>query len=343
MESLKGWTVAVRKRAPLPGPDGIPSIAVSHTVEGFEKIHGPGYIEMEVRAMVWNKKNSMTHKQDPYGWSEALRMPTKRRAAADLYADMMKETSLTKLKGIVERFYHPSLKHYVLGKMSEDKPGQSAAMALKEWLRTSVKNSLPQSKFSNHPGDQARKVDLTKFVDDPAAPIPAVIGVKMIDTGVQGKIDLERMDPRTGQIIHRYMTQPPNRAVYVAYPKKRDGSMDPSKPCLLFLRQNDSIITESLAVFRPLPEGLARGRILGGGNGNFHSRGVLEKYLEECGFHCYIRLTSGCVISYEDGRQWFVRNFDQSKDFKKARLRNIKGVQKTPFNTHILPLVFLGK
>ena len=343
MEQLKGWTIAVRKRAPRPGSDGIPAISVKDAVEGFEKVHGPGYIEMEVRAMAWNKKNSMTHKQDPYGWSETLRMPTKRKAAADLYANMMKETSLTKLKSMVERFYHPALKHYILGKMSDDKPGQSAAMALKEWLRTSVKNSLPNSKFSNHPGDQARKADLENFVAAAAAPIPVIIGVKMIDTGVQGKIDLERMDPRTGQIVHRYMTQPPNKAVYVAYPKKSDGIMDPLKPCLLFLRQNDSIITESLAVFHPLPEGLARGHVLGGVKVIVHGRELLEKYLEECGFYCYIRLTPGCVINYKDGQQWFVRNFDQSKDFKKARLRNIKSVKKTPFSSRVETLVFLDK
>jgi len=340
---LKGWTASVRKRAPRPGSDGIPAISVKGMVDGFEKIHAPGYIEVEVRAMVWNKKNSRTHKQDPYGWSESHHMPTKRKAAADLYADMTKENSPTRLKAMVERIYHPALKHFILGRMDTDKPGQSAAAALKEWLQASIRNSLPDSQFSNHPGDQARKADLEMFAEVPAAPIPAIIGVKMIDTGVQGKIDLERMDHKTGRIVHRYMTDPPNKAVYVAYPKKRDGGSDMTKPCLLFLRQNDAIIVESLAAFRPLPEELARGRVLGSTQSKIFDAALLEKYLEECGFHCYIRLTSGCVINYEDGKRWFVRNFDQSKDFKKARLRNIKGVQKTPFSRRIEPLVYLGK
>ena len=76
----------------------------------------------------------------------------------------------------------------------------------------------------------------------------------MFDTGVRGKIDLARLDRQTGKIGHRYMTQPANRGVILAYSKKKSGEADTGKPYLAFVKQNYSLKPEG-ALFKPLPEG----------------------------------------------------------------------------------------
>lgn len=344
VERLRSWASAVRARAPKPSISGVPECpAVDACVDGFETVHPSGYVEMEIRSMRWNQKDSMTHKQDPYGWSEKRQLPTKRKAALDLYGELKKESSPQKVKGIVGLIHHPALNKAVLESINPESPGASAAEALKAWLRLSVKNSIVNSRFSRHPGDMARKAELEKFVTEDDCPIPAVIGVKMFDMGVRGKIDLVRMDRITGKAGHRYMTQPPNRAVIVAYPQKQNGKPALDRPYCLYLRQNQAITTEGSPIFKPLPSALSEGVMLGNKSSKKGNRErVLEAYLSECGFHSYAYLTPGCVAHYRNGEDWFVRNFDKSKGFKKERLKNITGVRRTPFVEQVVSLKSLS-
>jgi len=338
LSSLKAWSASVKRKAPKPSADGIPSIQnLNDFVDGFEVVHGDGYVDVALRTMVWNQRDTMTHKQDPYGWSAKDKRPTKRTSALDLYTELKKEKA-GKVKNKVELIHHPSLRKAVSDAVTPENPGGTAAEALKLWLCNSVRNTLKTSHFSNHPGDRARKEALEKFASNENETIPAVIGVKMFDLGVQGKIDLERLDRQTGNVGHRYMTQPPNRGVIVAYPKASDGHPDMARPCCLYLRQNGAVIPEGLAIFKPLPDKLSKGRIFGSHNNEVSTlfRDV-EDYLKDCGFFGYILLTPGCVAHYADGHSWFVRNFDQSKDFKKFRLRNIVAIRKTPFSQKLIP------
>jgi hypothetical protein len=306
-------------------------------------VHPSGYVELEIRSMRWNQKDSMTHKQDPYGWSDKQQLPTKRKAALDLYGELKKETSLQKVRGMVGLIHHPSLNKAVSENINPDSPGESAAEALKASLRQSVKNSIAHSRFSNHPGDMARKSELEKFIMEDDCPIPAVVGVKMFDMGVRGKIDLVRMDRRTGKAGHRYMTAPPNRAVIVAYPRKKDGKPAMDKPHCLYLKQNQAITTEGSALFKPLPSALSEGVMLGKkSNAKDNRKRALEAYLSECGFHSYAYLTPGCVAHYQNQENWFVRNFDKSEGFKKGRLKDITGVRRTPFVEQVVSLKSLG-
>jgi hypothetical protein len=159
---------------------------------------------------------------------------------------------------------------------------------------------------------------------------------------VRGKIDLLRIDKQTGGIGHRYMTQPAIKAVIVAYPKKSDGHIDSGKPCCLYLRQNNAFAAEGLSIFKPLPALLSDGIKIGEKRKRISNQNLaLEEYLVDSGFHSYGYLTPGCVIYYRDGKNWFVRNFDQSKDFKKGRLKNIAGIKRTPFVNQIKPLKIL--
>jgi len=342
---LKNWVAKVRSRAPKAGDEGIPVCPGGpQYVDGFETVHLGGYVEVELRSMLWNQKDSMTHKQDPYGFSEKTGMPTKRTSAVDLHAELKKEKNLSKVKSRIALIHHPALRNALQESLSSDTPGPSAAEALKAWLRISVRNSLAHSRFSNHPGDQARRSELEKFATQEDCPIPTVIGAKMSSMGVRGKIDLRRLDRQTGGIGHRYMTQPPNKGVIVAYPKREDGKPDLTRPCLVYHKQDLSVSSENMRIFKPLPPILSDGVILGKkivDKGD--RRRALEKYLSDCGFHSYIYLTPGCTIRYKDGTEWFVRNFDTDEDFKKGRLKEIIGTRRTPFIDSLTQLKTLSQ
>ncbi len=203
-------------------------------------------------------------------------------------------------------------------------------------------NSISSSTFSKHPADMRRRQGLENFAADTNAPIPRVIGVKRFDTGVQGKIDLERRDPLTGKTGHRYMTDPANRAVVLAYPCEADGKANFSKPVTAGVRQNFALKTSGERIFRPMPTELERGIVWGNGAtqaSRWDDR--LETYLADCGFHSYVLLTPCCVIVYEDGTKRFIRNFDESKDFKKRILKGVIGVRRTPFVSRTMPLKVL--
>jgi hypothetical protein len=338
---VKNWARSAKQKAPKVGKDGIPEIPhYNFYVDGFEKVDLNGYVEFDLKKMCWNQKDSMTHKQDPYGWSEKEQLPTKRTAAVDLYTDFKKEPNKDRVKNIVERVSHPALRMKMLAAMESETPGVSTAEAMKEWLRQSIRNSIQKSFFSNHPGDQARKTDLEKFSGGKEDTIPSVIGVKMFDTGVRGKIDLTRLDKQTGGIGHHYMTQPANRGVILAYPKKPSGEADTAKPCLAFIKQNSSLKPEG-AFFKPLPKGLSEGIIFGVGRSSMEWEKQVQAYLLECKFHSYGLLMPGCVVQYKNGNRWFVRNFDQNADFKKTRLKEITGIQRTPFANRVAPLKLL--
>lgn len=281
----------------------------------------------------------MTHKQDPYGWSETHQLPTKRTSALSLYAELTKEKDKKKLAGIVQRIHHPALRKVMGAGLEAESPGAGAAEALRGWLRESVKKSIRKSSFSTHPGDQARKADLEAFAEKDGTPIPAVIGVKMLDIGVRGKIDLQRTDRQTHGIGHRYMTQPPIRQVILAYPVSKTGTPDLVKPCTASVRQSLAIVPEGLAIFKALPERLKSGDILGvKRNSGGGWRKLVETYLRDCGFHSYAMVTPGCVLCYSDGATLFLRNFDKSEGFKKSILRGVIGVRRTPFVDRMIPL-----
>ena len=340
--AIGAWLRSVRSRAPRSGGDGIPVLPrYSWCVDGFENVDQNGYVTVDLAAMNWNQKDSATHKQDPYGWSEKARKPTKRTSALEFYEELVKETSQSKIKGKVERVYHPGLRAAMAAKLTTEPVGPSVADAMKQWLRDSVVNSMASSAFSSHPADQRRKKDLEDFARNLEAVIPGVIGIKMIDTGVDGKIDLKRKDRQSCKIGHRYMTDPANRAVILAYPLRSDGSANLSRPCCAMIRQNLALKTKE-RFFGPKPPELENGVVWGDTDLSLSTWTTkLEDYLSACGFHSYVTLTPCCVVCYGDGRQRFIRNFDENQDFKKKILQNIKGVRRTPFASRVTPLKVL--
>ena len=344
--SLKAWADQVRGKAAPAGEDGIPVIpAYKCFVPGFEETDAHGYVTVEMAMMNWNKKDTATTKQDPYGWSESRQHPTKRVSARTLFDDLREEKSKKNPSELIKRIYHPALRSAVEKAYQESHNRIQAAEALKNWLRDSVKNSLRSSSFSRHPSDIRRRQDLERFANGKTDEIPVVIGIKCLDTGVAGKIDAARMDRQTGTTGHRYLTDPANRGVVLAYPTTRSGACDRRKPCTAGIRQNYSLKTDETA-FRSMPASLERGVVWGK---KTHSPRAmesafskeLEQYLRDRRFHSYCILTAGCVVCYEDGTERFIRNFDKSKGFKKTILRNIVALKRTPLSTRVVPLKVL--
>lgn len=337
------WRRKALSRAPQAGKDGIPVMpGYNWCVPGFEIVDGNGYVEVEMGSMNWNQRDSATHKQDPYGWSEKTSKPTKRTAALELYEQLAKEKDKGKLERLVATIHHPALREDMAKALEKTSPGPAVAEAMKAWLRKSVANSIGSSSLSKHPADMRRRQDLENFAGDTNASIPRVIGVKRFDQGVQGKIDLERRDPLTGKTGHRYMTDPANRAVVLAYPCRADGKANFSKPVTAGVRQNFALKTSGERIFGPKPPELEGGRVWGNGvNQASRWNDTLETYLADCGFHSYVLLTPCCVICYEDGTKRFIRNFDESKDFKKRILKGVIGVRRTPFASKTVPLKVL--
>jgi hypothetical protein len=347
LRTLGTWRRAVMAKVPPAGEDGIPVLPdPKQYVQGFESTDANGYVTVEMCMMNWNQKDSGTHKQDPYGWSEKEQKPTKRVAAKSLFDELRNDKSKKKPDELIKRIYHTALRAAVEKAFGASQDRLAAAEALKKWLRESVRNSLSSSSFSRHPSDMRRKQDLEKFAHEDGGDIPIVIGVKCLDPGVKGKIDAQRLDRRTGKTSHRYMTDPPNRGMIIAYPSTRSGQCDRGKPCTAGIRQNYSLKTEDKTIFKPKSELIERGVVWGNNRGSLKdletnfSR-ALEQYLSQCGFHSYCILTAGCVVCYEDGTQRFIRNFDKSKDFKKAIRKNIMGVRRTPFSNRVVPLKVL--
>jgi len=342
VHDLGTWCRKVRARVPKSGKDGVPALpGYDWYVPGFESVDANGYAVIEMATMNWNQKDAATHKQDPYGWSARAKKPTKRTAALELYEKLKTKKAKSEIERIVATIHHPALRAAMSKELETADPGAAVAEAMKEWLRESVSQSINKSEFSRHPADLLRRQQLVEFANNGGL-IPQVIGIKRFDTGVQGKIDLERIDPFTGKTGHRYMADPANREVVLAYPSGSDGKANLSKPVTAGVRQNFALKTGGERIFGPKPLELEGG--IAWGNGTPPKNGwteVLETYLAGCGFSCYVRLTPCCVICYQDGTQHFVRNFDKNDGFKKSILENVIGVRRTPFTSKIMPLKVL--
>lgn len=340
VHNLGTWRRSVVSKAPKADKEGIPVLPVyDWCVPGFETVDDKGYVSLEMACMNWNQKDSATHKQDPYGWSERASKPTKRASAIELYEKLVKEKNEGKIKNLVEDIHHPGLRMAMEKAFDATKSGPAVAEAMKQWLQNQVKNSLSSSSFTRHPADQRRRKELAIFAENSEAKIPQVIGIKKFDRGVKGKIDLVRQDPVTGKAGHRYMTQPANRAVVLAFPPGSNGKADLSKPYTIGVRQNFAVKTQGERIFKPKPQELEEGIVWGrDASPPLGWKHKLEAWLLGCGFHGYVQLTPCCVVCYEDGTQRFIRNFDDSKDFKKRILKRIVGVRRSPFASRVEPL-----
>jgi hypothetical protein len=349
-KDINEWKKDVQKLAPKSGSQGIFELPpMTDAVPAFENIENGNFISADLALFNWNRKNCGTHRQDPFSWNKHIDCPSKRKKASELVADLMGQKSESKIQKTISQIVHPNLKTYLQNVADGNNAGEKVAKALTEWLKKSVRNSLPNSKFSNHPGDRARKNDLEKFANDPDSAIPAVIGIRMFFPARKGNVDLCRQDCQTDSICHRYMTNPSNACLILAYPQNKKSQPDRKKPLILEVRQSGAVqIKTGRQNLQTIPDGPLNGRIFGDNNRqsctlNGESwNNCLKEYLSDCGIAEYAFIYQGCVVQYKNGSQQFVRNFSPDYGFKTALLKEVVGVRKSPLCQTIQPMIRLN-
>jgi hypothetical protein len=326
---LQWWVERVRKAAPSPGKNGIPEIPLPHTAPGFEEVLPGNFVHADLARMNWNRKDSGVQRQEIYGWSGKEHLPVKRVTAASIAEELRgadKKESLEKKKAevwkIVKGVVHPRLKKALTDASMGDTPGAKAAEALKTWLQKSIRGNLDKSGFTPHPADQMRAKTLRDFVAGQTAAIPAFIGIKIYYPWLKANIDLNRVDPRNGEVLHRYVADPANVAKIVAY-KKKDSQVNRNKPLTLDWRQSGAVMPNVKALGE-VPEGLLNGRALGRkaiDQGAW--RTSLHQFFEKAGIVEYAVVPQGCVLKYENGTEQYIRNFSTNYGFKNSQLKGI--------------------
>ena len=342
------WVDKVRKAATPKGPDGIPGIPEPRfAVAGFEKVHPGNYVEVDLAKMNWNHKDSQVQRQGAYGWSKKEDLPVQRVTAAGLADELRKadkktspESMRAEVDKIINVIVHPQLHQAMKRANIGDTPGSNTAEALRAWLQKSIKGNLKDNKFSSHPADQSRAKMLQDFVNGQSEGIPAVIGVQRFQRSLKSNIDLNRVEPKSGRLVHRYVADPANVAYIVAY-RRDNGKVKRDRPLTLKWRQSGAVIP-GVKLFGDVPEGPLRGRALGEKTIDQKEwKSALHQYLTRAGIAEYNFVSQGNVVVYEDGSELYVRNFSGSYDFKKSWFKGIKAVRPSPLTERLIPNVKL--
>ncbi len=336
---ISTWVEKVRAAAPKPDQNGIPALPpATFAVPGFEKVLPGNFVETDLARLNWNRKHSRVQRQDAYGWCGLENVPAKRVAAAGLAADLRaadkKKTPLEKQNEVrkeVEVVVHPRLRQVLEKANTGDRPGETTAAALTSWLRQAIKGSLKNALFSSHPADQARAKALRDFAAGKSEAIPVVIGVRIRYPWLKANLDLHRVDRRTGRIVHRYVADPANQALIVAYAGS-NGLVRRDRPLTLELRQSGAVVPGVKALGQVPPEPL-QGRALGQPAPDpARWWAALHDYLGGAGVAEYAVVSQGCVLQYEDGSEKYIRNFSSNYGFKKSLLKGIVGVRRSPLS-----------
>jgi hypothetical protein len=339
------WQTDAMIRAPKAGSSGIPHLKLLFApVPGFEEIITGNFVLSDLSLFNWNRKDSGTHKQDPYGWCRPKNCPYKRKKAAELAAGLSAidkawytaERKHEEVNKLINQVAHPNLRTHLKTTTNCGTPGQAAADALVQWLRVSIKNSLSHSDMSTHPGDRARNDELAKFSDGGA--LPPIIGIRKLYPMRTGNVDLCR-GGSNGEVTHWYQTDPANIGYVLAYPSEK-GIVDRKNPIIVEIRQSGALRVRLGKEHFPDCNGeyLWKGRTLGLRNGPCPIEAqseawsnALEIALRRNGMFEYGIITQGCVLKYLDSRERFIRNFSGNYGFRNEALKNVVALKRTPF------------
>jgi len=347
-QNLAPWTIAnwvekVQAAAPPPKENGLPVLPdPAFAVPGFEEILPGNYIQIDLGCFNWNHRDSKVQRQSAYGWNSRHEMPVQRISAADMVATFQKadrkktaSDRQSEVRKTLEVISHPRLRETLEKENSGETPGAAVAQALTQWLRKAIKGSC-LGKSSYHPADQARIKAINDFVHGVTDAIPVVIGVRIKYPWLKANMDLYRIDSHNGNILHRYVADPSNQGIIVAYGRK-NGKVCRDKPLTLKVRQSGAIIPEVKALGE-VPPGPLHGRAFGQPRVALAEwNNALKHYLRSVGIAEYIFVTQGCVIYYEDGSQKYLRNFSSSYGFTKSLLKGIIGIKHSPFAKRSFP------
>jgi hypothetical protein len=335
---LPWWVNRVRNTAPPEGLDGVPVLPKPNdTVPEFERIYPGNFIEADLSKMNWNHRDSRVQREDSYSWSREVDVPSKRVTASSIAEDLRNadkkdspELRRNEVKKIVDVVVHPRLRQVLQTANIGDNPGSNTAQELIAWLRKAIRGNFTKTTFSSHPADQRRFKMLHEFVNGQSDGIPAFIGVKILYPWLKSNIDLNRLDPKTNNLLHRYVADPANIGMIVAY-KGENSHVNRNKPITLEWRQNWAVLP-SIKSLGQIPDGPLKGRALGEKViGQTEWKEALNQFLADAGIAEYNIVSQGNVVVYEDGSERYIRNFSASYGFKKSVLKGIIGVKRSPF------------
>jgi len=328
---IKSWVESVKKAAPEPGDKGIPTIpSVEFVVPGFEDVYQGNYISVDMAKFNWNRRDSSVQRQGIFGWNEHVNMPTMRKAASALAAELIEaDKSETKINKIINNILHPQLKVALTECWEKEQTGIACANALTEWTRKSIGGSIKTASFSNHPADQSRKQLLQDFADKKTDSIPVTIGIKTFRPSDTKAVNLFRVNSGN-HIIHRYRSDPGVVAKIAAYPKNC-AHVDRRKLIDFDWRHNWAVIPKKSRIPQP-DDDILLGRAYGQPIPDERLwLKALETYFTNIGIVEYAFVRQGCVAVYEDETQQFIRNFSSTQGFKTKFLKGIIGIKRTPF------------
>ena len=341
---MSWWVDKVKKAAPPEGREGIPVIPEPRfVVAGFEDVLPGNYIGADLAKMNWNRKDSQTHRQNSYGWSRKEDIPVQRLTAASIAKDLRKadkeaspELRRAEVKKIVNKIIHPRLNQTLREANIGDNPGSSTAEALDAWLRKAIKGNLQETRFSSHPGDQRRAEILHDFVAGQFDGIPVVIGVQTLYRSRKSSVDLNRVDTKSREVLHRYDADPANVAYIVAY-RGNNGRVKRDRPLTLEWRQSGAVIP-NVKLFGEVPEGPLKGRAFGEkAIDQSKWKAALNQYLAKAGIAEYNFVSQGNVVVCEDGSEFYIRNFSGNYGFRKSWFKGIKAVRPSPLTQRLIP------
>ena len=328
--NVQEWFQTVKRLGP-PLVDGLPHVEPVDFVPHFEMNLGGGYCQIDLSAFNWNRRRQATHKLDPLGMTTSG-LPLKRTVATSVLTNLK---TANKVDAQIAAIAHRGLRT-ALSKNPAHSP-----TAFVRWLQQSVAAGLTQNTMSRHPADIERRRLLTDFVAalvehvvDSTVSIPEIIGVKCINAGARGKLDLARVD-KTGRAFQHFMAAPVVRALHVGY-RMVGGTLDRSKPIRLFVDQAWRVRLGSQRTPLDLPpDSPLMGR-------RFGAKQPLAEFLSQwntafaewcatAGVAKCFRITQGCVIEKVDGSNLQFRNFDKGGAWMKApTFREIRRIHRSP-------------
>ena len=350
---FKEWSQKALSMKPAVAEDGLPKFEPPDPIIGFENAStiNSSFYQIDLLSTAWNKKDSATHQQNPYGLTRQGE-PIKKKSAAGVIKELLEEKKSKKrpekkedIEEYIKRISHLNLRKALLqaiqGEQELESVKKKAGLALIRWLQKSIGSSLQGSAFSSHPGSQARKEYLEAFVqsrpeeilEQPAAKIPPNVSIRMLDSGVKGKVDLTRLDKKSGKILHAYMCQPRIKMKILGYKALTGGSPDRNRPEVLTVLQNWSVKADQKNSGLE-EQAWAKGRAL---SGAMKEKEFLEEWNRELKRYLASRfsewhtISPGCYVQYANGGGRFIRNFDKSDEFKNEVLKGIIKVHRSPY------------
>jgi hypothetical protein len=341
IQQTHGWFERVLLAAPAL-TDGRPFAQLPKSfrpLEGFERLLPGGYLDLELSSFNWNRKHQGICGLDPAGPHLAGGRDTRSIAASTIYLGkagtggfkglkaLIEAQDLAGADGLIEKFCLQGLRDYCRADLLH------ADVRFLEYLRRSIHTEG----MGDHPADVIRAARESAFARGETDEIPPFVTVRWSVSG--GGFSVTRVDAQ-GQTIGRFQASPGLRWMLVGYRAKKgatDGieEIDESKPKLFGINQIYQVKDKHLAKDVPAESLLRIGRPLGSAEPeeDFLRRwwAAWKHYCQDHGIARYVRLTQGCVIQRRDGTQFYVRNFDLSKEGLQCKsLTGIVHVWRTP-------------